>query len=109
MGRVHTYSVEYRDNAKYFQRSRFQPNADHEYIHLMVKDADARHSEVILDNLLLADALEDSVRARDLPGYVDVDASLLLFCREIKKDYTVALSGECADELFGGYPWYHDR
>ena len=109
MGRVHTYSVEYRDNAKYFQRSRFQPNADHEYIHLMVKDADARHSEVILDNLSLADALDDSVRARDLPGYVDVDASLLLFCREIKKDYTVALSGECADELFGGYPWYHDR
>ena len=109
MGRVHTYSVEYRDNAQYFQRSQFQPNADYEYIHLMVKDADTRHREVVLDNLLLADALYDSVKARDLPGYVDVDASLLLFCREIKKDYTVALSGECADELFGGYPWYHNK
>lgn len=109
MGRVHTYSVEYRDNAQYFQRSQFQPNADYEYIHLMVKDADTKHREVVLDNLLLADALYDSVKARDLPGYVDVDASLLLFCREIKKDYTVALSGECADELFGGYPWYHNK
>ena len=39
-------------------------------------------------------ALYDSVIARDLPGYVDVDSSLLLFCGEIKKDYTVALSGE---------------
>lgn len=39
----------------------------------------------------------------------DVDASLYLFCREIKKGYTVALSGECADEIFGGYPWYHNR
>lgn len=109
LGKVHTYSVEYRDNAQYFQKSLFQPNADTEYIHMMVKDADTRHHEVILDNHLLADALYNSVEARDLPGYVDVDASLLLFCREIKKDYTVALSGECADELFGGYPWYHNK
>ncbi|MBR1482692.1 MAG: asparagine synthase (glutamine-hydrolyzing) [Ruminococcus sp.] len=109
MGKAHTYSVEYRDNAKYFQKSLFQPNADTEYIQMMVKDADTIHHEIILDNRLLADALQDSVTARDLPGYVDVDASLLLFCREIKKDYTVALSGECADELFGGYPWYHNK
>ena len=108
-GRIHTYSVEYRDNQKYFQKSLFQPNADYEYIHMMVRSADTGHNEVILDNRLLADALYDSVEARDLPGYVDVDSSLLLFCREIKKDYTVALSGECADELFGGYPWYHNR
>lgn len=109
LGRVHTYSVEYRDNEKYFEKSLFQPNRDYEYIKMMVKNADTRHNEVILDNSLLADALEDSVIARDLPGYVDVDSSLLLFCREIKRDYTVALSGECADELFGGYPWYHNK
>ena len=109
MGRVHTYSVEYRDNAEFFQKSLFQPNSDSDYIGLMVRDADTKHREVILDNRLLADALYDSVEARDLPGYADVDSSLLLFCREIKKDYTVALSGECADELFGGYPWYHNK
>jgi asparagine synthase (glutamine-hydrolysing) len=39
----------------------------------------------------------------------DVDSSLLLFCREVKNDFTVAVSGECADELFGGYPWYHNE
>lgn len=109
LGKINTYSVEYRDNQKYFQRSLFQPNADYEYISLMTKSADSRHREVILDNELLADALYDSVEARDLPGYVDVDSSLLLFCREIKRDFTVALSGECADELFGGYPWYHNK
>ena len=64
---------------------------------------------MVLDNISVAKALYDSVIARDLPGYVDVDSSLLLFCREIKNDYTVALSGECADELFGGYPWYFNR
>ncbi|MCD8025651.1 MAG: asparagine synthase (glutamine-hydrolyzing) [Clostridiales bacterium] len=109
LGKINTYSVEYRDNEKYFERSLFQPNADFEYISMMSKSADSRHREIILENVLLADALYDSVKARDLPGYVDVDSSLLLFCREIKRDYTVALSGECADELFGGYPWYHNE
>ena len=106
LGRVNTFSVEYRDNDKYFQTSKFQPNRDAEYIKLMSKNAGSNHTEIIIENTLLADALYDSVLARDLPGYVDVDSSLLLFCGEIKKDFTVALSGECADELFGGYPWY---
>ncbi|MCH5298707.1 MAG: asparagine synthase (glutamine-hydrolyzing) [Ruminococcus sp.] len=104
-----TYSVEYQDNMKYFEKSLFQPTADVEFIRLMVENADTFHNEVILDNADLAEALYPSVEARDLPGYVDVDSSLLLFCKEIKKNYTVALSGECADELFGGYPWYHNR
>lgn len=104
-----TYSVEYKDNMKYFEKSLFQPNADVEFINLMVESADSRHNEVILDNAELAQALYPSVIARDLPGYVDVDSSLLLFCHQIKENYTVALSGECADELFGGYPWYHNE
>lgn len=104
-----TYSVEYRDNMKFFEKSLFQPSADIEYIRLMIENADTFHNEVILDNSDLAEALYPSVEARDLPGYVDVDSSLLLFCKEIKKHYTVALSGECADELFGGYPWYHNH
>ena len=106
---IHTYSVEYADNKRYFQTSLFQPNADYEYVGKMIESTGAQHHEVILDNRALADALYPSVEARDLPGYVDVDSSLLLFCREIKKNFTVALSGECADELFGGYPWYHDH
>lgn len=109
LGRINTFSVEYRDNRKYFKKSRFQPTPDYEFIQLMAKSAGVRHNEIVLDNTLLADALYDSVEARDLPGYVDVDSSLLLFCREIKHDYTVALSGECADELFGGYPWYFNE
>jgi asparagine synthase (glutamine-hydrolysing) len=53
------------------------------------------------------DSLRQAVIARDLPGMADVDSSLYLFCQEIKKEATVALSGECADEVFGGYPWFH--
>lgn len=106
---LHTYSVDYRDNDKYFQKSLFQPNSDGEYIKLMREFIGSYHHETVLDNELLFAALEEAVAARDLPGMADIDSSLLLFCREIKKTHTVALSGECADEIFGGYPWYHNE
>lgn len=106
---ISTYSVEYEDNAKYFQKSLFQPNQDIEYIDFMVKNADTNHHQVILNNEMLAEALFPSVIARDLPGMADIDSSLLLFCEKVKENYTVALSGECADEIFGGYPWYHNK
>ena len=44
--------------------------------------------------------------ARDFPGMADVDSSLLLFCKNVKEKATVSLTGECADEIFGGYPWF---
>lgn len=104
-----TFSVTYENNDKYFKKSKFQPNSDTEYINKMVDYLDCENHLIILNNIDLAKALYDSVDARDLPGMSDVDASLLLFCKEIKKHCTVALSGECADEIFGGYPWYRDK
>ena len=55
------------------------------------------------------DALDEATAARDLPGMADIDSSLLLFCRRVKEHATVALSGECADEIFAGYPWYYRK
>ena len=107
--KLSTYSVNYTDNAKYFRSSKFQPNSDEEFIDIMVDHIGSNHENVVLDNRRLFMANFDAVDARDLPGMADVDGSMLMFCREVKKKFTVALSGECADELFGGYPWYHDR
>ena len=101
-----TYSVDYVDNAKYFKANVFQPNSDDHYINIMCSDIGTKHTKVILDNNTVADALNAATLARDLPGMAEVDSSLLLFCREVKKTHTVAISGECADEIFGGYPWY---
>ena len=56
----------------------------------------------------LVGALEEATIARDLPGMADVDFSLLAFCKAVRQEVKVALSGECADEIFGGYPWYRD-
>lgn len=105
---LHTFSVTYRDNDKYFQATKFQPNSDENYIRIMNSALHAVHHDIVIDTPELVQALFEAVDARDLPGMADVDASLLLFCKEIKKQGTVALSGECADEIFGGYPWYRD-
>lgn len=105
--RLNTYSVDYVDNDKYFTSSVFQPNKDSDYINLIADYIGSDHHNVVLSNSAVADALIDSALARNTPGFADVDSSLLLFCKEVKRNYTVALSGECADEIFGGYPWYH--
>lgn len=107
--RLHTFSVEYRDNAKYFKAGKFQPNSDDEYIQIMAKFLGTEHHRVIIDTPELVEALYTSTEARDLPGMADVDSSLLLFCKKVREFSTVALSGECADEIFGGYPWYRDK
>lgn len=104
-----TYSLDYKDNDKNFKKSKFQPNSDTSYMKLMAEYLDSKAHIVLLDTPQLVDALYDAVDARDLPGMVDVDSSLLLLCKEIKKTHVVALSGECADEIFGGYPWYRDE
>lgn len=108
-GTLHTYSVDYVDNQKYFKANTFQPNSDKKYIDKMVNEMGSIHHEIILDHTELAEALYEATLARDLPGMADVDSSLLLFCKELKKNFTVAVSGECADEIFGGYPWYHNK
>jgi asparagine synthase (glutamine-hydrolysing) len=106
---LHTFSVSYRDNEKYFKKSKFQPNSDDEYIGIMNEYLHAQNHRIVLDTPELVNALYSAVDARDLPGMADVDASMLLFCGAIKEHATVALSGECADEIFGGYPWYRDK
>lgn len=103
---IPTYSVDYLDNDKNFIKSDFQPNSDNYYINLMTENSYSENQKVILDTPDLAEALEDAMIARDMPGMADVDSSLLLFCKQVKKEHTVTLMGECADEIFGGYPWF---
>lgn len=105
---LHTWSVDYRDNDKYFTKSIFQPNSDDSYIDQMLDFLGTHHHRVVLEPEALCAALLPATDARALPGMADVDSSLLLFCAAVKRGgTTVCLSGECADELFGGYPWYH--
>lgn len=101
-----TYSIDYEDNAKYFKSSFYQPTSDQYWALKMSKFLNTNHITITINHSNLVSALKDATLARDLPGMADVDSSLYLFCKEIKKDFVVALSGECADEIFGGYPWF---
>ena len=105
---LQTFSVDYVDNDRYFVPTKFQPNSDGHYIRLMQEALGTDHHWCVISPEELLLAMEDAVEARDLPGMADVDMSLLVFCRKIRERVTVALSGECADEIFGGYPWYRD-
>lgn len=105
--KLHTYSIDYEDNETYFQANAFQPNSDRLWIEMMTKATNTEHHRLIISNEDLANYLTEAVLVRDMPGMADIDSSLLWFCREIKKDFVVSLSGECADEIFGGYPWFH--
>ena len=103
---IDTYSVDYKDNDKNFQRTDFQPNTDSDYVYFASEKIGTNHHVIMLDTPELYNALKDAVIARDMPGMADVDSSLLLFTKEVKKEQKVAISGECADEIFGGYPWF---
>ena len=105
---LQTFSLDYLNNDLYFQPGKFQPNADDAYIRIMQEAIHSQHHWSVLTPEVLMAELENATIARDLPGMADVDFSLLAFCREIRRDVKVALSGECADEIFGGYPWYRD-
>ena len=107
-GPPNTFSVDYANNRQFFVPGKFQPNSDADFLGTMEDFLGVKSHRVILTPEMLDEALEEATEARDLPGMADVDFSLLLLCREIRKDVTVALSGECADEIFGGYPWYRD-
>ncbi|MDR3645172.1 MAG: asparagine synthase C-terminal domain-containing protein, partial [Clostridia bacterium] len=101
-----TFSIDYEDNDKFFKPTLFQPTSDEQWAQKMKDFIGSRHFTVLENQQELAHRLRDATRAKDLPGMADVDSSLFIFCREIRKNYVIALSGECADEILGGYPWF---
>lgn len=106
--KLDTFSVDYQDNEKYFVSNGFQPDTDTAYIQIMQQFLNSNHHQTILSPEELVDGIADATIARDLPGMADVDISLLAFCKQIRPWTATVLSGECADEIFGGYPWYRD-
>jgi asparagine synthase (glutamine-hydrolysing) len=100
--------VDYLNNDRYFTANKFQPESDTVYIQRMTNFLQSNHHWTVLTPEMLVNCLQEATIARDLPGMADVDFSLLAFCKRIRQRVTVALSGECADEIFGGYPWFRD-
>ena len=102
-----TYSFEYEGNRENFKQSLFQPQGDDEFAKYLAKWLMTDHTVLVAPNSEVADCLLPATDARDFPGQADIDSSLLLFCKMVKENHTVAISGECSDEIFGGYPWFY--
>ena len=104
---LHTFSFDFKNNHDYFKANAFQPSEDRPYVDKMVEYLGSIHHYLECDSETQADLLSDSVTAHDLPCMADIDSSLLYFCSQVSKSHKVVLTGECADEVFGGYPWFH--
>ena len=104
---LNTFSFDFKDNDLYFKSNAFQPERDLPYVKIMLDHYHTNHTYLECDEKLLFSALKDAVDAKDFPGMTDVDSSLLYFCSLVKQHNKVALTGECADEIFGGYPWFY--
>ncbi len=104
---IETYSFDFVENDKHFKSNSFQPSMDRPYVDIMVEHVGSKHTYLECNNEDLADKLYEAVDARDLPNMADVESSLLYFCGRVAEKTKVALTGECADEIFGGYPWFH--
>ncbi|URZ15935.1 Asparagine synthetase [glutamine-hydrolyzing] 3 [Clostridium felsineum DSM 794] len=96
---LNTYSIDYKDNNLYFKNDNFVITPDSVWAEKMHNFIGSNHHNVINDNLNLASALYDAVKANDLPGMADIDSSLFLFCKGVVKDNVVSLSGESAIQV----------
>ncbi|GGV04384.1 asparagine synthetase B [Streptomyces filipinensis] len=110
--KVRSFAVDFVGQTDNFVADELRGTPDTPFVHDVAELAGTHHQDIVLDAQSLADPAvrEQVLRARDLPaGFGDMDASLLLLFRAIREKSTVALSGESADEVFGGYLQFFDE
>ena len=105
--RLKTFSFDFTDSSTYFSANSFQPSLDRPYVIEMAEHFHTDHTFLECTAKTQASYLPQAVIAQDGPGMADITSSLIYFCSQVAKYSKVAFTGECADELFCGYPWYH--
>ncbi len=108
---VRTFNVDFPNQAENFRGIELAPTLDTPFAHAVAEHVGSDHRDILLRGEALADprVRRAAVGARDVPnGIGDRDNSLHLLFRAVREQSTVALSGESADELFAGYPWFHE-
>ncbi|AHI00707.1 asparagine synthase (glutamine-hydrolyzing) [Kutzneria viridogrisea] len=109
--KVRSFAVDFTGQTENFKPDEFRATPDTPFVHDVQKHVGSVHQDIVLDPTALSDpdVRRAVVTARDIPfGLGDMDGSLYLLFKAIREHSTVALSGESADEVFGGYKWFHD-
>jgi asparagine synthase (glutamine-hydrolysing) len=109
--RVRSFAVDFVGQTEHFKPDELRRTPDTPYVHAVAQHVGSEHIDIVLDHKTLADpeARRTALTARDMPmGLGDMDTSLYLLFKAIREHSTVALSGESADEIFGGYKQFHD-
>jgi asparagine synthase (glutamine-hydrolysing) len=109
---VSSFAVDFVGQTENFVADELRATPDGPFVHDVAKASATAHQDIILDSNSLADldVRRRVIEARDLPiGLGDMDASLYLLFKSIREHSTVALSGESADEVFGGYRQFFDE
>lgn len=104
-----TYSLEFDNSRQHFKSNAFQPALDAPFVQEMATHLGTKHTIYTCNNQIQLEYLKKSVQAHDLPTMADVDSSYLYFCEKVGKQHKIVFTGECADEIFCGYPWYHNE
>ncbi len=107
--KLDTFSIDYEDNIKDFKPNSFEITSDRDYAKKVSEAIKSTHHPVTIDNDTLVDYLKKAVDLKDSPGMTDIDSSMIFLAKNISKFHKVSLSGEAADEVFAGYPWYYKK
>jgi asparagine synthase (glutamine-hydrolysing) len=109
-GPVRPFAVDFTGYADNFTADALRDTPDTPFVHELARHVGADHTDIVLSTSELMDPAHRAavVRASDLPFGGDMFTSLYLLFAAIRARSTVALSGESADEVFGGYRWFHD-
>lgn len=109
---IRSFSLDFEDHGSEFVENAFNLGSDTPFVRALVDRIRSRHDEIVLDSRTMADpALRTAiVRSLDQPPsfWGDMWPSLYRLFEAVRRRSTVALSGEAADEIFGGYRWFHD-
>jgi asparagine synthase (glutamine-hydrolysing) len=108
---IRSFAVDFVGQTENFVADELRSTPDTPYVHDVAEKSRTEHRDIVLNSDELADpeVRAKVIRARDIPmGLGDMDASLYLLFKAIRRHSTVALSGESADEVFGGYKQFFD-